>query len=311
MSLIGAPVTAETPFADNLRGAGFMIIAVSAFAFGDTCMKLVAEHVPLYQAIALRGLLTLPILALIGVMSGGLRFGLIFRSWPVITLRTIGEVTSTITYFFALMSLPLAMVSAIMQSAPLALTAGAALFLGEKVGWKRWSAVIFGFIGVVIIVRPGPQGLDPYAMVALLSVLCVVLRDLTTRRLPKDVPSVGVALLAALSVTIFGFIVMPPWNWQPFPAVVIPLLLMATAFVIVGYISAIRVMRIGDMGFVTPFRYFSLVLAIILSWAIWDFFPDGLTLLGAGIVVASGLFTLLREASLNKKAKAKRASLQR
>lgn len=285
---------------DNLRGAGFMVIAMAAFTMGDACMKAVAGQMPLYQAVTLRGFITLPLLALIGHLTGGLDFRATLASWRIVGLRMVGEVVSTVTFFIALVQMPLASLSAIMQALPLAVTAAAALFLGERVGWRRMLAICTGFLGVLLIIRPGPEGIDLSAIVALVSVAFVVVRDLATRRLPPGVPSTTVALTSAVSVTVVCAILSTAEPWQPVPPDAWLLLPMAGACVVTGYIFIIRVMRVGDVGFTTPFRYTALVWAMILGWIVFGEWPDALTLLGSAIVVGSGLFTLLREARLNR-----------
>ena len=289
---------------DNLRGAGFMVIAMTAFTIGDACMKSVAADMPLYQAVTLRGLVTLPLLVLIGHLTGGLHLRATLKAGRMVWLRLLGEVVSTLTFFVALVQMPLAVLSAILQSLPLAVTAGAALFLGEKVGWRRMLAIAVGFGGVLLIIRPGPDGVNAAALVALVSVAFVVLRDLSTRRLPVSVPSATMALLSAASVTLLGAVLSMAEPWQPVPPRAWGLLPLAGVCVVTGYIFIIRVMRVGEVSFTTPFRYTSLLVALILGWVFFGEWPDGLTLLGAGIVVASGLFTVLREARLQRKAKA-------
>lgn len=288
------------PMSDNLRGAGFMVIAMTAFTLGDACMKGVAAQMPLYQAVTLRGLVTLPLLVLIAQFTGGLDLRATLRAGRTVWLRVLGEVASTITFFIALVQMPLAVLSSILQALPLAVTAGAALFLGERVGWRRVAAICVGFLGVLLIVRPGPDGINIYALVALASVAFVVLRDLATRRLPASVPSTTMAFLSALSVTVVGAVLSLAEPWQPVPQSGYVLLPLAGVFVVTGYIFIIRVMRVGEVSFTTPFRYTSLLVALVLGWVFFGEWPDGITLLGAAIVVASGLFTLLREARLRR-----------
>jgi len=277
-----------------------MVVAMAAFTLGDACMKAVALHLPLYQAVTLRGLLTLPLLALIGHWTGGLDFRGTFRAWPVVGLRTLAEIAATLTFFIGLINLPFATLSSIMQAAPLAVTAGAALVFKERIGWRRMLAILVGFGGVLLIVQPGVDGVNAYALVALASVAFVVVRDLSTRRLPVGVPSVTVALFAALAVTLTCAVLSLAEPWQPVPLFALPLIAAAAGFVIVGYIFIIRVMRVGEVGFTTPFRYTSLVWAVVLGWVAFGEWPDALTFTGAGIVVVSGIFTLLREARLRR-----------
>lgn len=286
---------------DNIRGAGFMLVAMAAFSMGDACMKSVAEHLPLYQAVTLRGLVTVPLLLMIARMTGGLNLPVLLASWRVVGVRTLGEIAATLTFFYALVHMPLGALSAILQSAPLAVTAGAALFMGEKVGWRRGLAIGTGFVGVLLIVQPGADGPNPAALVALVSVGFIVLRDLSTRRLPVNVPSVGVALIASVAVMVVGGVMSAGTPWQPVPLTIAPLIVLAAIFVNIGYIFIIRVMRVGEVAFTTPFRYTALVWAMGLGWLIWGEVPRALTLVGAAIIVASGLFVLLREAQLGRR----------
>lgn len=292
---------AAVPLSDNLRGAGFMLVAMAAFILGDACMKTVVGHLPLYQAVTLRGLVTVPLLLLLARMTGGLNLDRMRGSWRVVWLRTAGEIGATLTFFYALVHLPLGALSAILQSAPLAVTAGAALFMGEKVGWRRGLAIAIGFLGVLLIVQPGAEGLNIAAVVALISVGFIVLRDLSTRRLAADVPSIPVALVAAVAVMGVGAVLSLGTPWQPVPLAIVPVIVAAAVLVNIGYIFIIRVMRVGEVGFTTPFRYTALVWAMLLGWLIWGEVPRPSTLIGAAIVVASGLFVLLREAQMGRR----------
>lgn len=287
---------------DNMRGAAFMVIAMAAFTAGDATMKTVAGQMPLYQAVTLRGLLTIPGLALIGHFTGGLRFARVMGAWRLVGLRSLAEIFATLTFFLALINLPFATLSAVMQALPIFVTLGAAVFFGEKVGWRRVLAIAVGFAGVLIIIRPGPEGVNIWALMALASVAFVVMRDLSTRRLPRDVPSVTVALFAAIGVTIVCGVLSLDQPWAEVPGGAVPLIALAAVFVVIGYVFVIRVMRVGEVSVTTPFRYTALVWAVILGWLVFGEVPDGWTMVGAAIVVASGLFTLWRERQVNRRA---------
>lgn len=285
------------PMSDNLRGALYMTIAMAAFTINDSMMKAATStlHLPLWQAIATRGLLTLGPLILIGHLTGGIRFRMARRDAVAVGLRSVAEVASTLTFLAALVYMPLANLSAIMQSLPLAVTLAAWVFLKEPVGWRRLLAICVGFGGVMLIVRPGPDGFDHWSLVALVSVAFVVLRDLSTRQLTKAVPSSTVAIAASASVTVTALILSLIEGWVMPSAAHLALLAGAAASLVVGYNYVVMVMRVGDLGFVAPFRYSSLVVALILGWLIFGSFPDALTLAGAALVVGSGIFTLWRE----------------
>jgi len=285
------------PLSDNLRGALYMNIAMAAFTVNDSLMKAATStlHMPLWQAIATRGLLTLGPLLLIGHMTGGLRFRMPRKDAITVGLRSVGEVASTLTFLAALVHMPLANLSAIMQSLPLAVTLAAWLFLKEPVGWRRLLAICVGFFGVMLIVRPGPEGFDHWSLLGLISVAFVVLRDLSTRQLSKAVPSSTVAVMASVAVTLTALVLSVIEGWVMPSLGQMALLAGAAASLVVGYNYVVMVMRVGDLGFVAPFRYTSLVVALILGWLVFGTFPDALTLAGAGLVVGSGIFTLWRE----------------
>ena len=293
---------------ENLRAVMLMNIAMLAFTLNDTCMKLVTQTLPLYQAISLRGgLATLALLAV--AMGQGLRLtGVARGDWAVIGLRTLAEVAATVTFLTALLHMPLANLSAILQSLPLLVTLGAALVFGERIGWRRMLAISLGLVGVLLIIRPGTEGFDRWSVLGLLSVAGVVVRDLSTRKLSRAVPSVLVAICASAAVTGLGLVGLGLTGWQAMSLREGALILGASATLIVGYLTVVMVMRGGDIGLVAPFRYTSLLWAIGLGWLLFGTFPDGWTLTGAGIVVLAGLFTLLRERRLTGAQPARGAS---
>ncbi|MDZ4093553.1 MAG: DMT family transporter [Paracoccaceae bacterium] len=289
---------------DNARGALYMNIAMLAFTLNDSAMKAVTQTLPLFQAIFLRGILTIVALLAIGYLLGGVRLWPGGRDGRVIMIRSVAEVAATVLFLAALVHMPLANLSAIMQSLPLAVTLVAALVFGDKIGWRRLLAILIGFVGVTIIIRPGTEGFDIWSVMGLGSVACVVVRDLSTRELSRAVPSVSVAIWAALSVTFMGLVGMSGGGWQSVEPREAMLIIGAAANVIVGYMFVIMVMRVGDIGFVAPFRYMALLWAILLGWLMFNTLPDLWTVVGAVIVVATGIFTFYRE-SLARRAAAR------
>lgn len=287
---------------DNLRGAALMTAAMVAFTCNDAFMKAATTTLPVFEAIVLRGILTTIALGFIGWRSGALRFSLPRSDRFWIGLRIFGEVSSTFTFLLALKHMPLANLSAILQFLPLAVTLAAALLLGEAVGWRRLSAIVVGFVGVMLIVRPGSEGFDRWSVLGLLSVAGVVVRDLATRRISREVPSMTVAFLAALSVTAAAGLVLPFTEVTPISPAHALQIAGASAFIIFGYLTIVMAMRVGDISIVAPFRYASLVAAILLGWAAFGQWPDDLTLIGAAIVVATGIYTFYRERKLAREA---------
>lgn len=289
------------PLSENARGALWMAIAMAAFTINDTCMKAVTESLPLYQSIFLRGLATTLAIAFIAHRAGTLTFRVAPEDRRWLALRIVGEVGGTVTFLTALRQMPLANLSAILQSLPLAVTLGAALWLNQPVGWRRLLAIGVGFLGVLLIIRPGTEGFDRWALLGVVSVAFVVLRDLATRRLSSDMPSVAVALTAAASVTLMALVVMPFSGWVTPDPRETALILGASAFLVTGYITIVMATRTGDIGLVAPFRYTSLIFAVVLGWAVFGQFPDNLTLIGGAVVILTGLYTFHRERRLGRK----------
>jgi len=283
---------------DNMRGAALMTAAMTAFTVNDTCMKAVTAEIPLYQSIVLRGLLTMLALALVAPWLGGLRLTMARPDLRLLGWRSVGEVLGTLTFLTALRHMPLANLSAILQVLPLAVTFAAAVLLREHVGWRRALAIIAGFAGVMLIVRPGAEGFDRWALVGLASVACVVLRDLTTRQISSDVSSVTVAFCAAAAVTLSAACLVPTEGTAAMTLAQLALIGGAALFIVAGYLCVVAAMRVGDIAVVAPFRYTGLVAALVLGWLVFADFPDGLTLIGAGIVVVSGIYTYYRERRL-------------
>lgn len=301
------------PISDNLRGVLFMCGSMAAFTINDTFMKAVTEEVPLFQTIFLRGLIAMAGLIVMGIVTGAFRQRLHGADWRLITLRSVAEIFATLTFLVALLHMPLANLSAILQALPLAVTLAAALVFGDRIGWRRLTAILVGFAGVMIIIRPGTEAFDIWSLLGVASVLCVVVRDLAVRRLGPHVPSVTVAMGAAVLVTamglglslvptegmgpdfdgLTGWVRLSPWQAAQVAG--------AGLFLIGGYIFAVTAMRWGDVGVVAPFRYTSLLWAIVLGFVVFGDWPDFWTLVGASIVVGAGIFTLWREHALGRR----------
>jgi S-adenosylmethionine uptake transporter len=286
---------------DNTRGILLMMAAMACFTLNDACMKAVGEEIPLFQALLIRGAVTTVLLFALARAMGGLRFDIPLRDWGLIGLRTIGEIGAAFFFITALFQLPLANVTAIIQTIPLAVTLIGALFLREPLGWRRFTAILVGFAGVLLIVRPGTEGFTVYSVYALISVLFVTLRDLATRRLSAGVPSFTVAISAAAGVGLFGGLGAATAEWVPVSARSGLFLAGAAVCIVGGYIFSVMVMRVGDLATVAPFRYTSLIFALVLGLVVFGEWPSVLTLAGAAIVAGSGIYTLLRERRLMRR----------
>ena len=288
------------PLSDNLRGILLMCASMAGFTINDAFMKSVTLTLPLYQTIGLRGLVAVLGLGLLVLFTRAYRFRLNRRDGRLILLRSLADVAATALFLEALLRMPLANLSAILQALPLAITFGAALVYGDKIGWRRMTAVLAGLVGVLIIIRPGTEGFDRWALLGVASVACVVVRDLAVRPIQGQVPSALVALGAAVGVATMGWIGAALQGVEPISGVEAAKVLGAGAFLIVGYLSSVMAMRSGDIGLVAPFRYTSLLWAIMLGLFLFGDVPDGWTLFGAGIIIAAGLFAFWREQKLQR-----------
>ena len=285
-----------TSRADNLRGAGYMVISMAAFVVNDALMKSLAGEIPLFQAIFLRGLAAMALIGTLAYLRGAARMDALapVDRWPAF-VRVCAEIGTTTCFLTALFNMPLANATAILQSTPLALTLVAALFLRESVGWRRWTAVLIGFVGVMLIVRPGAEGFNEAAYWALGAVGFIIVRDLATKRLSPATPSLAITLMTAVAITCLGGGVTALGEWQPVAPGTLGILALSACFLFVGYLFSVMTMRVGDMGFVSPFRYTILIWALILGAVVFGEVPDALALIGAAIVVSTGLYTFYRE----------------
>lgn len=282
-------------FSDNTRGALLMMASMASFTFGDTCVKALSGEMPLSQILVLRGILASLAIFLLAKAMGQLRLRLPRKDLALVLLRCFGEVGAAYFFLQALFHLPLANVTALLQMLPLTVTLGGALIFREDVGWRRWTAIAIGFLGMLLIVQPGTEGFNLYTVYGLLAVLFVTIRDLSTRRLSPIVPSLTVTLWASITVLIFAFVLALREDWVPLTGANVWPLLGSSLFIIGGYSFSVFVMRVGDVSFTAPFRYTGLIWALLLGWLIFGDWPDSITLVGAAIVVATGLYALFRQ----------------
>ncbi|WP_299629391.1 DMT family transporter [uncultured Tateyamaria sp.] len=283
----------------NMLGALLMMASMASFTLNDTLIKLTGGAVPLAQLLFLRGVLSSVLILALARWLGALHFRIGRRDWALIALRSASEVGAAYFFVTALLNLPLANVTAILQVLPLTVAVGAALFFNEPLGWRRMAAILLGFAGMLLIVRPGPDGFSLWSFYALCAVGCVTVRDLATRKLTPGVPSMTVTLVASLTVMVCAGLASTTTEWVALTPREAGLIAGASVMIIGGYFFSVRVMRVGEITFIAPFRYTGLIWALVLGWFVFGDWPEPLTMLGAGVVVATGLFTLYRERKLS------------
>ena len=279
---------------DNLRGSLFMVAAMAGFAIEDMFLKAAARSLPTGQVILIMGL------------GGVLVFGLMARAWgeaplpaaawsrPML-IRSAFEIGGRLFYSLSLALTTLSATSAILQATPLVVVVGAAILFGEKVGWRRWAAIAVGFVGVLVILRPGLAGFTPLSLLAVAGMIGFAGRDLATRAAPKVLSNRQLGVMGFAMLAIAGAIILTVTGGARLPDAATTLnLIGCTGFGIAAYHALTYAMRTGEVSVVTPFRYTRLVFALILGALVFGERPDGATLIGSAVIVAAGVYTLLR-----------------
>jgi drug/metabolite transporter (DMT)-like permease len=284
---------------NNVQGILLVIGAMAAFTLEDMFIKSLSEQLPVGQILILLGIGSGSVFALLAKWQG--HQILAPRAWrrlPV--LRALCEAVAAVSFASSLALVDISVVAAVFQATPLVITMGAALFLGEQVGWRRWSAILVGFAGVLMIIRPGLAGFEPAALLVLVSVVAVAGRDLMTRVMDSAVPSTVVSFQAFAVVIPAGAILLllTPGDARLLVGNEWLMMLGGVIFGVLGYYGIVTAMRVGDASAVTPFRYSRLVFSILVGVAMFNERPDAMTLVGAALIILSGLYTFMRERRL-------------
>lgn len=271
-----------------------MVIAMFCFVANDTFVKIVGSSLPVGEIVALRGAMAALIVGAVAARQGVLgSLPLLFSGH--VFWRAMLDLTGTLLFVTALMHMEIATLTAVLQVVPLATALFAAVFLKERIGWRRTTAIVLGFVGVMLIVRPTPASFTPYDAMAFAIVFAMAVRDLITRRIPPRVPTLIVALANALFVTIGGFLLAltqgftPPELWQ------LACLAAAACFLACGYMFMVETLRLGSLGATAPFRYSIMVFSIISGVAVFSEYPDSLAIAGMALIVATSLYAAHRE----------------
>lgn len=285
----------------NLRAALMMVLAMAVFACEDALLKGLSGRIPTGQLLAVVGFGGMAVFAAwIALAPEGLRLRNLLR--PQVALRNLCEGVCAITFVTALATGDLSNAAAILQAQPLLMTLGAALFLGERVGWRRWLSIALGFCGVLLIVKPGTASFEVSSLFAVIAVLALAVRDLVTRRLP---PEVGSGLLSAgafAAMGLAGLVLMVIGGQEAVAPSAGQVVLMAATlgFGILGYITMVIATRIAEIAVIAPFRYSRLLFAMALAVIVFGERPDALTLAGAALIAGAGIYSMWREARLRR-----------
>lgn len=283
---------------DNMRGAVLMMAAMAFYTVNDAFLKSLGGSLSVWQALFLRGMAVTVAMTALALVRGELTLRVSARDRTIMLARAACETAAAILFVSALYHLPIANLSAILQALPLTVTLAGVLFLGERLGWRRSLAIAAGLGGVLLIVRPGAEGFTVHALLGVGAVVCVTARDILSRMMSPAVPSLVVAVVSSAGVTVGAGVGLMFGDWAPVHLPEALRLGAAATAIFGGYICGVAAMRVGDLAFVAPFRYTSLVVALLVGLVAFGEWPDGLTLVGAAIVVATGIYTFLRERRL-------------
>ena len=288
---------------DNLRGAMLMIVAMLGFAIEDTLIKIMADDLPSGQILMMLGAGGTIVFSVIAAITKQVPMRLsMFRGASGV--RAVSEGIAALGFVSALALVPISLVTTIIQASPIMVTLGAALFFKESVGWRRWMAIVIGMIGVLIVLRPFGTSFDPLALLAVIGVIAMSARDLATRQIKQNISTVqlsAIGFLATIPAGALGLFLAGATPVMP-DLRVIGTCLFAISIGVPSLYCIIAAMRIGDISFVTPFRYTRIVFGLLAGLIVFNETLDAYTLIGAAIIVASGIYTLLREARLRRRA---------
>lgn len=286
---------------DNIRGAAFMVFSMFCFAVEDALIKLLADAIPVGQILSI-------------ICVGGL---IAFLAWSVlkgerlwqpayldtkVLLRSVCDVSGSIMFVTSLTLIPLTTASAVIQATPLVVAMGAAVFLGQSVGWRRWLAILVGFVGVMIIIRPGMEGFTPATLLAVGGMLGLAARDLFTRGLTVQLSGAQLATHTFALIVPAGILLTFLRGQTPvMPDARESLILFAAVIIgMIAYLAIVAATRGGNAGIISSFRYSRMIFALIIGYLIFDEIPDAATLIGAAIIIVSGIYTVWRETRLRR-----------
>lgn len=282
------------PLTDNRRGALYMTASMAGFAVEDVFVKAAAQGLPLGQVLLTIGLVGMLIFLGMAARQGEPLLPPAFLSRPML-IRCGFEITGRLFYGLSITLTALSTTSAILQATPLVVVAGAALVFAEKVSLQRWLAVLVGFLGVLVILRPGAD-FSALSLLAVVGLLGFAGRDLATRAAPKGLSNRQLGALGFAMLTAAGVILLATTGGAKVPTgVEMAQLAGGTVFGVLGYHALTYAMRTGEVSAVTPFRYTRLIFAMVLAMALFGERPDLATWIGAALVVGSGIYALTRK----------------
>jgi drug/metabolite transporter (DMT)-like permease len=286
-------ISQDKKAADNLKGAVFMVAAMALFAVEDTLLKHVSEHLPVSQILILFGIGGTAIFTVLTWQRGERIFNSDLKH-PALLIRSCFEVLGRLFFTLSLALTALSTTSAILQATPLLVAAAAAVLFREKITAGRWALIALGFVGVLMVLRPGLDGFSPLSILAVLGMIGFAGRDLATRAAPKGLSYAQLGVYGFAMLIVSGVILLAWHGDMVMPTALESLSLCAAIIVGVSAYTALTfAMRTGEISIVTPFRYSRLLFAMILAAVVFGERPDAMEVAGGAVIVASGLALMI------------------
>ena len=276
-------------------GSFYMSAGMAGYVINDTLVKTISYDLPLGTLLIARGAFAIVFMvALIAIMGQMGHWRILFSKH--VLQRASFDVIATFLFLTALFNSSIATVTALMQAVPLVVVLFGVVFLKERIGWRRITAIFVGFIGVMLILQPGSQSFEPYALLVIGVIILVPLRDALTRNIPKGTPSLIITLANVLLVTIAGGIYATYQGVVPINQGQMLTLAAAAIFVILATLTVVLASRVADLSSTAPFRYTAVLWSLLSAYFVFDQTPNTLAIVGIVLISLSGIYALMRSA---------------
>ncbi len=280
--------------ADNpLLGSLYMTLAMACYVVNDSLVKLVGDDLTLGTILVVRGFFAIALIVALGFASKLTHHWRLMFSGPVV-LRAVFDTIATFLFLTALFKMSIAVATAILQSVPLVVMLFGAVFLKEHIGWRRILAILVGFVGVLLVVQPGTNGFNFYAVLVLGVVILVALRDTVARRLPANTPSLLVVFGNVVMVTAAGAAYALYQGLQAVNATQALILSSASVFLVAATLFVILTMRVAEISVTAPFRYTAILWSLISAYVVFNEVPNAMAIIGIVLIAGAGLYCLFR-----------------
>ena len=286
---------APRPTGENLQSIILMIAAMGCFTLADLLIKIASRTLPVGQIMIMLGIgSSLVFWGLMRLKRDPIYFTPLRQ--PAVMLRNVGDFAGALGMCLALAYVPISTIGAVLQTVPLMITAAAAVFLGERVGIRRLSAILVGFAGTLFILQPGSADFDLMVVLALVAAIGMTARDIGTKLISRELSTLLLSLYASMLFCVSGGILLLVTGGASLPdGGMILLFVVMTALGSLGYILVTTAVRLGDMSVVSPFRYSRLLFSLAVGILILGETVNAMMLVGCALTIGAGLYIWRRE----------------